>query len=220
MSRASLFVGVAVLCMASAAQADPLRITSGFVFLAPQNAQDADFRLSGNGFDFGAQEVEDQPIVVPPAPGILQTGTPVDLSAYSVIGQNDGGFPARGTFNGSPVLVGGPMWLNAAATFLSCGSTRDVPISCAADAPFAFSADLTFTDASTGALLFRRPFTGHGRVHGLLWNDGFNVENHLALRYTFNAAPVPEPGTLLLLTSGIGAACMRAVRRRRSPRVI
>jgi hypothetical protein len=220
MSRASLFVGVAVLCVTSTAQADPLRITSGFVFLAPQNAQDADFRLRGNDFDFGAQEVEDQPIVVPPAPGVLQTGTPVDLSAYSVIGQNDGGFPARGTFNGSPVLVGGPMSLNAAATFLSCGPSSGVAISCAADAPFAFSADLTFTDASTRAPLFTRPFTGHGRVHGLLWNDGYNVENHLALRYTFDVAPVPEPGTLLLLTSGIGAACMRAVRRRRSPRVV
>src|SRR5881227_565546 len=103
MCRTSLFVAFSLLCITTAAQADPVRITSGFVSLAPGTAHDAEFQLSGSGFDFGAREVEEQLIVVPPTPSILRTGTPIDLSAYSVIGENDGGFPARGLFNGSPV---------------------------------------------------------------------------------------------------------------------
>jgi hypothetical protein len=214
MSRAHVCLAILLMGVSVAASANPIPITSGFIFLAPQSAHDADFQLSGPGFVFGASEVEDQPIVVPPAPGLPRTGTSIDLSAYTVIGQNDGGFPARGTFDGTPVKVQGPMWLRAAETFLRCGSTPSAPLLCDADAPFALSAALSVADAATGAPLFTRPFAGSGRVHGVLWNDGINVENHLSLQYILGPAPVPEPGTLVLLASGICGVWARSGRRR------
>jgi hypothetical protein len=174
--------------------------------------------FDGSGFELGAEDVEEQLLVVPPIPAHLSTGASIDLSAYSVIGRNDGNFPSRGSWNGSSVLVKGPMWFTTPTVILGCGGAS--PMLCRADAPFAFRGHFTVTDVATGALLFTGPFAGMGHAHGTVWNDGSNASNQLVLSYTFNAAPVPEPASILLVTSGLSGLLASGWTRRRAWRTI
>jgi hypothetical protein len=92
-----------------------------------------------------------------------------------------------------------------------------------ATSPFAFAGTLTaFTDESRTRALFSTALTGSGTAWIRFYDfdpalvDGNEVAT---VRYTFEAdsAPVPEPATLLLVSTGLASVAM-ARRRRRSDR--
>jgi hypothetical protein len=174
-------------------------VTSGRIVLFPDASFTAFIDFVAPGVHVLGDEIEEQPVLVPPAPSPLRTGALADMSAFTVNGTGEN--PVGGTLSdGRSVRVTGPMSFRAPLSRLTCGSPDVVDvIRCeAAPVPFTFGAELTM--ATVDDAVFTLQFIGQGTVEGF-----FSTDPSRGFFYTFST-PVPEPTTLLLLGAGILAA--------------
>jgi hypothetical protein len=220
MRKRILFLLLPFALLAQPGSADPLRITSGaFLF----DIEGDRFTFNGSGFALATTEN-----------GIYTTNVfPARCSnaPFSFCEEAEGSL-ADWSFRtaGEQLLGRGNVMLDGVnATNVDFVGTMQVdvvptPVSSGGALEFGFAAPFSFAATMRGIQgteeLFAREFVGNGRFsvayEQVTSHPGFVMRNADAdtLFYTFSAAPVPEPGTLLLLGSGVAAAVVR----RRRPR--
>lgn len=215
-----LFLLLAFALSARPALADPLRVTSGQFLLDIEGDfftfNGADFSIATSDLsillyatkDFARCEMNN----IAPCVAFESEGQLVDWSFHTtgeeqLLGRGDATVDGM-TATGVDFL--GSMRFDVVPTPLSPGGSLDFDFV----APFSFEA--TIRGVQGGDQLFAHQLTGGGFVsvnyEGTLTPGVFSFADE-SIVYEFTAAPVPEPGTLLLVTSGLAGALLRRRRR-------
>jgi hypothetical protein len=219
MRKRILFLLLPFAVLAQPASAEPLRITSGaFLF----DIEGDTFTFNGNGFALATTEFLHYTTNVFPArcgndPFSFceeAEGSLSDWSFHSTSEQLLGtGTAMLDGVNAANVDFVGTVRADAVPTKVSSGGALEFEFA----APFSFEANIRGIQG--GQELFARQFIGTGQFHvryeQVTSHPGFVMRNADAdtLFYTFSAAQTPEPGTLLLIGSGLAAAAARCRRR-------
>jgi hypothetical protein len=205
--RPRLFLLVAVGCLAAAphAFADPIVITRGTVTLAsPFSGVDPPFgfQLFGNDTVI-AVETFDQGRVGAVAGEHVNLSTTVTPSVSIT-------HPLHQTVNGAQFDV----FLSGALNFNVTPFIAPATISGSFSAPFTMSGELSgfFDRDRAGVPLFTASLAGQGTASLVLVRDTGGAFLASATEFTFSPAPVnatPEPGTLVMLISGLAFGALR-----------
>ncbi len=219
MCKRILFLLLPFALLAQPASADPLRITSGaFLF----DIEGDTFTFNGNGFalattEFGIYTRNIFPARCSNAAFSFCEEAEGSLSDWSFRSAGEQ-LLGRGNamldgVNATNVDFVGTLRADAVPTRVSSGGATEFDFA----APFSFEASIRGMQG--GEELFARQFIGTGRFNvryeQVNSHPGFVMRNADAdtLFYTLTAAQVPEPGTLLLLGSGLAAVAVRCRRR-------
>jgi hypothetical protein len=206
----SAMVLVGVVALPARALADPIVVTSGFL-TSVGFGNFGRFDLSGSGFSLVG--VTDQGNVGPALCLPCEAGSVVAMSTL---------LPGRLQLS-APAVIDGTPFLGTVEAFLEFTSPSIVVP--AGPANFTVQQAFTFSGSVSGAVeetpVFTRFLLGQGTLTANFVRnpnvpdvDAFEFSD---ITYQFEeAAPVPEPMTLLLVGSGIGALAVR--RRRRASR--
>ena len=175
--------------------ADPVRLIGGSIHACCGG--DAIFTLSS--LEFSAAGIAHGDMGFHYSGQILEPGAPANLSGG--VGFH-AGFPTDAHSN---LMYSGAFLFRAPASAFPC-ETGPFGQICTTTAPFTFTGTFAARDSVSGQQLFEHQLIGRGIARG----DNFNGAQ--SVTYVFDAAPVPEPGTMLLV--GFGAFALAALRRR------
>ena len=214
MSRLLWLVLALALVLPSRAAGDPVTVTSGFIIFTDEPG---DFHFAGSGFSLGGswfpQLLSGTFWFNQCAPCL--PGSTVDFGVSTYAFSTDRSAIAGGTVNG----VSYPeLFYTGEVTFH--GPTVLAP-ALDVDGRMRTSGSFTFTgriaafanEAQSGAPLFSGDLQGAGTAEVFFGPGERSGVSLTDLEYRFeDQAPVPEPGTIVLLATGLAAA---AVRRRR-----
>jgi hypothetical protein len=223
MCKRILFLLLPLGLFVQPAFADPLRITSGTFFF---DIEGDGFTFNGEGFALRTTEIGIYTTNIFPGRcgnfpfSFCQEaeGTPSDWSFRTAGGEQllgRGNVMLNGV-NATNVDFVGTIQFNVVPTPVFSGGALE---GFGVVAPFSFEAMIRGIQG--GDELFARQFVGNGRFavgyEQVSGRPGFVMLNAdtdtIFYRFSGSAAPVPEPGTLLLLGSGFAAAVVRRRRR-------
>lgn len=206
MKLQSLLVASCLAIPAATAHADAIALTGGFV-ASRGVGLGLNFEFQGDGFQASGTF---EPGVIGPE----FTCTPCVAGDVIRLDSDFGGTLGFGTATVGGTTYGGIQFAGlmnfAAAPAIAPSRRGDFTVT----EDFTFSVRLVGSRGAEGPQLFAQPLTGQGRVTAAFRRSGDPVLDppmfdFASVRYDFSdasAAPVPEPGTLLLVAGGLGAA--------------
>ena len=215
---------LSVFAWPQAAHAAPVTITSGSVSLISNIRDTSSFNFSGNGLAVNGFDLHASvPQYMSPCLSSASLCQPGDLIFPNALIQlsSEPGSGSSVTFNGNTVLVS---WASHDSFLQFTGAGAVIPSGAdqiTLTVPFDMAGTINvhaLTDP--GPVIFSTMINGSGLATLTLTRPpgnpaGFAVT---AARYDFSPAPVPEPATLILLTTGIvGLGTSRWRRARQSP---
>ena len=209
-------VFLSILTIPQAASAEPIRITAGSVSVTSNIRDIITFSLSGNGLSVsGMNNHASNTQYMSPcltSASLCQPGDLIFPSALTVL-SSEPGSPTSVTFNGRSVRV---TW-EARDSFLQFTGPGVVIPSSTDQMTLTMPFDMVGTINvhpldDPASVIFSTTITGSGLATLTLRHPGGNPQAGLAIdtaRYDFSPAAVPEPATVILLTTGLAGIVVR-----------
>jgi hypothetical protein len=203
---ASLALVALLELTATAALADPVRVTDGRAYFQTGDGTDMHFQLRADAVRADGEVFGDEP-----RGSYVLFGTPEHFADGATASASSRWIMPYANSTDSPGIEfwTGEFAFRSVSALLSCEPVGDLA-ACSGQAPFTFTGKLAGFD-SQGQQQLAQAFIGRGQASAYFEESGLS-----AINYQFqDTAAVPEPGTLLLVASGAAAVSRRATKGRR-----